>query len=181
MHNRQQITKQQPQRNPKHKSKQWWNRTPQPTCILHHQFNSISITCFLPSSIHCILQWPGQLQLPKTSYFLAWYWHPGADGNQQSITQWFLTISSNISIQANNKTHYTSTTLKTLWITLHSRHSQKRKQNASLTQKKTIFRSKDSVCFPSKFYNIRNQQRFDSRGVIDFQYRPTYFYIYPDP
>jgi hypothetical protein len=47
--------------------------------------------------------------------------------------------------------------------------------------KKNLFSSKDSVCFPSKFYNIRNQQRFDSRGVIDFQYRPTYFYIYPDP
>ena len=49
------------------------------------------------------------------------------------------------------------------------------------SKKKTIFRSKDSVCFQSKCYNIRNQQRFDSRGVIDFQYRPTYFYIYPDP
>ena len=135
MHNRQQITKQQPRRTPKHKSKQWWNRTPQPTCILHHRFNSISITCFSPSSMHCLQhQWPGQLQLPKTSYFMAWYWHPWrADGNQQSITQWFLTISSNISIQANNKTHYTSTTLKTLWITFH-RHSQKK--NASLTQKK---------------------------------------------
>jgi hypothetical protein len=65
-----------------------------------------------------------------------------------------------------------------LWITFH-RHSQTKKMQVS--QKKTIFRSKDSVCFPSKFYNIRNQQRFDSRGVIDFQYRPTYFYIYPDP
>jgi len=57
----------------------------------------------------------------------------------------------------------------------------KQQKKMQVSTKKKIFRSKDSVCFPSKCYNIRNQQRLDSRGVTDFQYRPTYFYIYPDP
>ncbi len=103
------------------------NKNPNNDETAPHNQRAYYITDSIPSQSHALYHQAYIASCNDQGNFNcpAWYWHPWADGNQQSIPQWFLTISSNISIQANNKTHHTSTTLKTLWITFH-RHSPKK-------------------------------------------------------